>query len=107
MTSKQSPIPTESASSEADQRTDDRDSDQARFPIVGIGASAGGLDAFTQLLRHLPNDTGMAFVLIQHLAPDHTSMLSEILTRTTSMSVNEVQDGWWVDRPQLRVCDST
>lgn len=64
-----------------------------RFPIVGIGASAGGLEAFSQLLRHLPNDTGMAFVLIQHLDPEHDSLLSEILTRTTDMPVHQVQDG--------------
>ena len=43
----------------------------APFPIVGVAASAGGLEAFTQLLSHLPVDTGMAFVLIQHLSPDH------------------------------------
>jgi two-component system CheB/CheR fusion protein len=53
------------------------------FPIVGIGASAGGLEAFTELLKHLPSDTGMGFVLIQHLDPDHKSLLSEILSRAT------------------------
>ncbi len=63
------------------------------FPIVGIGASAGGLEAFSHLLKPLPNDTGMAFVLVQHLAPEHDSLLSEILTRTTTMAVHEVQDG--------------
>jgi two-component system, chemotaxis family, CheB/CheR fusion protein len=63
------------------------------FPIVGIAASAGGLEAFTQLLRHLPTDTGMAFVLIQHLDPNHKSLLSEILAKTTPMPVTEVQDG--------------
>src|SRR5437016_7096314 len=62
------------------------------FPIVGIGASAGGLDAFTQLLRHLPAQTGMAFVLVQHLDPDHESVLAQILARVTSMPVREVQD---------------
>lgn len=56
------------------------------FPIVGIGASAGGLEAFTQLLSHLPIDTGMGFVLIQHLSPNQKSMLSDILSRTTQMS---------------------
>ncbi len=60
------------------------------FPIVGIGASAGGLDAFTQLLSHLPSDTGMAFVLVQHLSPDHESALPQILSRTTTMPVSEV-----------------
>src|SRR5712692_5816735 len=62
------------------------------FPIVGVGASAGGLEAFTQMLRALPVDTGMAFVLVQHLDPTHTSMLTEILSRATGMPVAEVKD---------------
>ncbi|MES2789687.1 MAG: chemotaxis protein CheB [Planctomycetota bacterium] len=62
------------------------------FPIVGIGASAGGLEAFTQLLKALPSDTGMAFVLVQHLAPTHSSALAEILSRVTKMPVTEVRD---------------
>ncbi|MFZ2198233.1 MAG: chemotaxis protein CheB, partial [Thermodesulfovibrionales bacterium] len=49
-------------------------SEHSQFPVVGIGASAGGLEAFTQLFRNLPADSGMAFVLIQHLAPAHESM---------------------------------
>ncbi|MHC5932474.1 chemotaxis protein CheB, partial [Nostoc sp.] len=69
----------------------------ALFPIVGIAASAGGLEAFTQLLSHLLTDTGMAFVLIQHLDPNHKSLLSEILGRTTKMPVKEVQDGMTVE----------
>src|SRR5580765_2417858 len=64
-----------------------------RFPIVGVGASAGGLDAFTQLLQNLPVDTGMAFVLVQHLDPDHESALTQLLARTTSMPVTEVTHG--------------
>ncbi|MDB5341383.1 MAG: luxQ [Planctomycetaceae bacterium] len=67
-------------------------SEEVLFPIVGIGASAGGLEAFTQLLRALPTDTGMAFVLVQHLAPTHPSALAEILSRATKMSVTEVHD---------------
>ena len=62
------------------------------FRIVGVGASAGGLDAFTQLLRPLPMDTGMAFVLIQHLDPGHKSMLTDILSRETRMPVHEARD---------------
>src|ERR1700744_1081009 len=50
------------------------------FPVVGIGASAGGLEAFTQLLKHLPSDTGMAYVLVQHLDPDHPSHLAHLLS---------------------------
>ena len=64
----------------------------SRFPIVGVGASAGGLEAFTQMLGALPVDTGMAFVLVQHLAPKHASLLAEILSRTTAMPVTEVQN---------------
>lgn len=62
------------------------------FPIVGIGASAGGLEAFGALLTALPADTGMAFVVISHLDPTHASALPEILARTTSMPVVEVVD---------------
>ena len=61
------------------------------FPIVAIGASAGGLEAFTQLLKALPADTGMGFVLVQHLAPSHRSSLAEILSRATRMPVMEVE----------------
>ncbi|HEY9647662.1 MAG TPA: chemotaxis protein CheB, partial [Chroococcidiopsis sp.] len=74
-----------------------------RFPVVGIGASAGGLEAFTQLLNHLPADTGMAFVLVQHLDPTQKSLLTEILARTTVMPVNEAQDGMIVEPNQVYV----
>ena len=63
------------------------------FPIVGIGASAGGLEAFSELLRYLPEKTGMAFVLVQHLDPKHGSALPEILARTTKIPVTEVTQG--------------
>ncbi|MEP1080129.1 ATP-binding protein [Leptolyngbya sp. PL-A3] len=76
---------------------------EAPFPIVGVAASAGGLEAFTQLLSHLPTDTGMAFVLIQHLAPDHESLLSEILARATQMSVREVENNTTVEPNQIYV----
>ncbi|MEK6302035.1 MAG: chemotaxis protein CheB [Acidobacteriota bacterium] len=62
------------------------------FAIVGVGASAGGLEAFTDLLRALPVDTGMAFVLVQHLDPSHESKLCLLLSRATAMPVIEVQD---------------
>ncbi|UNU18772.1 response regulator [Microcoleus vaginatus PCC 9802] len=75
----------------------------APFPIVGIAASAGGLEAFTELLSHLPIDTGMAFVLIQHLDPTHKSLLTEILARRTQMPVNEVKDGIAVEPNQVYV----
>src|ERR1019366_10373730 len=62
------------------------------FRVAGIGASAGGLDAFTQILRPLPIDTGMAFVLVQHLDPGHKSILTDIIGRETRMPVSEVRD---------------
>jgi two-component system CheB/CheR fusion protein len=63
------------------------------FPIVGIGASAGGLAAFEAFFTALPLDTGMAFVIVQHLAPDHASMLTELIARYTKMPVHQVADG--------------
>ena len=64
------------------------------FPIVGIGASAGGLGAFEDFLSGMPEgDPEMAFVLVQHLAPDHKSILSDLLRRRTRMRVFEVEDG--------------
>ena len=65
----------------------------ADFAIVGIGASAGGLDASKKLLDALPSDTGMAFVLIQHLDPRHESMMVELLTGHTRMTVGLAEDG--------------
>ncbi len=62
-------------------------------PVVGFGASAGGLEAFSELLEHLPGDTGMSFVLIQHLDPKHESLLTELLAKSTSMPVTQVRDG--------------
>jgi two-component system CheB/CheR fusion protein len=67
------------------------------FPIVGIGASAGGLEAFIQLLELLPPDTGMGFVFIQHLSPTHTSFLGEALSKTTQLPVSQAVDGMRVE----------
>ena len=53
------------------------------FPVVAIGASAGGLEAVTQLLQNLPPNTGMAFIYVQHLSPDHKSILTSILSKST------------------------
>src|SRR5665213_1275651 len=73
------------------------------FPIVGIGASAGGLDAFKELLAALPENGGMAYVLIPHLDPDHQSVLTEILSRVTKMPVAQVQAGVAVARDHVYV----
>lgn len=62
------------------------------FPVVGIGASAGGLEAFTELLKALPDNTGMAFVLVQHLDPAHESALADIIGRITKMPTVEVKN---------------
>ncbi len=61
--------------------------------VVAIGASAGGIEALSDLMSYLPVDTGMAFLLVQHLDPKHHSLLTELLARKTAMSVTEVSDG--------------
>src|SRR5215475_1823507 len=63
------------------------------FPIVGIGASAGGLEALDELFDNMPASTGMAFVVVTHQHPGHTSMLPELLRRKTEMSVIEASEG--------------
>lgn len=63
------------------------------FPVVGIGASAGGLDAFKKLFSAMPVDSGMAFVLIPHLDPTHESLMVELLAKQTAMPVTEARDG--------------
>ena len=66
--------------------------------VVGIGASAGGLEAIGELLKKLPDNTGMAFVIIQHLSPDYKSMLSEILCKYTMMPVMQAENGLLLER---------
>ena len=89
----------ESELSIADEETSDAAStaspDKAHFPIVGIGASAGGLAAFEAFFSGMPADINpnMAFVLVQHLAPDHKSILCDLIRRYTRMQVSEVTDG--------------
>lgn len=65
---------------------------EEHLPVVGIGASAGGLEAFEQFFTNMPSNSGMAFVLIQHLDPTHKSILSELVKRYTSMNVMEVEN---------------
>ena len=69
------------------------DTPRLPFPVVGVGASAGGLDAFMQLLKALEPRLGMAFVLVPHLDPSHESAMSELLSRGTKMPVLQVTDG--------------
>lgn len=69
-----------------------KNSKSAQFPIVGIGASAGGLEALEQFFGNMPTDSGMAFVVIQHLAPNHKGIMPELLQRITEMPVTTVTD---------------
>ena len=73
------------------------------FPVVAVGASAGGLAAFTALLKALPAQSGMAFVLIQHLEPKHESALTALLSKATKMPVVEVSDGLAVEPDHVYV----
>lgn len=82
------------------QDIDAQDPDQPReaveqlsFSVVGLGASAGGLEAFQRLLEHLPGNTGMAYVFIQHLAPAHDSKLAELLARSAKIPIIQIEDG--------------
>jgi len=77
--------------------------ENSEFSIVGIGASAGGLEPIRKLLEKLPVDTGMSFVVIQHLAPGQESLLPEILSRSTKMKVLQVQDGMQVEQDNVYV----
>lgn len=61
-----------------------------KFPIVGLGASAGGLEALELFLSHVPKDSGLAFVVVQHLSPNHVGNLPELLQRSTKMKVQQV-----------------
>jgi two-component system, chemotaxis family, CheB/CheR fusion protein len=78
-------------------------SSSAEFPVIGIGASAGGIDAFRSFFNHMPADCGMAFVMILHLPAAHKSMLTEILTRWTSMPVIDAADGVQIQANQVYV----
>jgi two-component system CheB/CheR fusion protein len=92
---------TESAAME--KRAEEQQAGNTSFPVVGIGASAGGLESFRRLLERLPVDTGMAFVVVSHLDPTHKSILTEILARSTRIPVSEVSHGMKVDPDHVYV----
>ena len=71
------------------------------FYVVGIGASAGGLEALENLFKAMPSDTGMAFVIVQHLSPDFKSLMVELLARHTDMPIHRVEDGVKVEPNSL------
>ncbi len=76
------------------------------FPVVGVGASAGGLDAFTKLLSHLPPRPGMAFLFVQHLDPHRDSLLPELLGSVSPMPVRQVENGMELLANQVYVSPS-
>jgi len=87
---------------ESDELSEEAPPPAPPFLIVGIGASAGGLEALTALLKAVTIDT-MAFVVIQHLAPDHNSLLPEILGRSTTLPVHQITDGMSVEKNHVYV----
>ncbi len=76
------------------------------FPVVGIGASAGGLEAFKKLIGAIPENSGMAYILVQHLHPEHESALPEILQRVSKIPVVEISDNVHVNPNQVYVIPS-
>jgi two-component system, chemotaxis family, CheB/CheR fusion protein len=74
-----------------------------KHTIVAIGASAGGIEATNELLKHLPGDTGLSFVLVQHLDPKHQSMLTDLLSKQTTIGVSEVKNGMRIERNHIYV----
>jgi len=76
------------------------------FPVIGVGASAGGLEAFKRLIRAIPPSSGMAFILVQHLEPNHESLLSEILQKSTSIPVQEITDNVHVEPDHIYIIPS-
>src|SRR5271165_2481566 len=76
---------------------------RAKLHVVGIGASAGGVEALGAFFKSVPVDSGLAFVVVTHLAPDRESMLAEILSRATKMPVADVQDGQPVEAEHVYV----
>jgi two-component system CheB/CheR fusion protein len=84
---------------------DGPDSDQhaKSFPVVGIGASAGGLEAFSAFLQQLPINLGMAYIYVQHLSPTHESFLPEILERKTKMPVHKIEENMKIEKDHVYV----
>ncbi|EOR95598.1 Chemotaxis protein methyltransferase CheR [Arcticibacter svalbardensis MN12-7] len=74
-----------------------------QFPVVGIGASAGGLDAVKQFLKSVPAKSGMAYIFVQHLSPTHESVLTEILERTALIPVHKITDNIHLEKDNLYI----
>ncbi len=74
------------------------------FPVVGIGASAGGLDALQTFFANVPSDTGLAFIVVTHQQPDHVSLLPELLGHFTQMTIVSAEDGSVIKKNHVYVC---
>jgi two-component system CheB/CheR fusion protein len=78
-----------------------------RFPVVGIGASAGGLEAFKKFVSSIPETSGMAYVFVQHLAASHLSVLPELLQKTTPIPIHEITDNIRLEPDHIFIIPST
>jgi two-component system CheB/CheR fusion protein len=76
------------------------------FPVVGVGASAGGLEAFKRLIKAIPEDSGMAYILVQHLEPTHESILKELLQKVTKIPIHEITNDVKVEANQIYIIPS-
>ena len=76
------------------------------FPVVGIGASAGGLEAFKRLIRAIPDNSGIAYILVQHLEPSHESMLTDLLQKVTNVPIQEITNNVRVEPNQIYIIPS-
>jgi len=76
------------------------------FPVVGVGASAGGLEAFKRLIKAIPENSGMAFILVQHLEPTHESILSDLLQKVTNIPIHEITNNVHVEPNQIYIIPS-
>jgi two-component system, chemotaxis family, CheB/CheR fusion protein len=92
--------------SELHNKDKNKDRSDNLFPVVGVGASAGGLDAFKRLIRAIPENAGVAYILVQHLEPSHDSMLVEILQKITSIPIQEITNNVRVEPNRVYVIPS-
>src|SRR5579872_2778733 len=76
------------------------------FPVVGVGASAGGLEAFKRLIKSIPEKSGVAYILVQHLEPTHESLLVDILQKVTQIPVQEITNNVRIEPDHVYVIPS-
>src|ERR1700733_7129081 len=76
------------------------------FPVVGVGASAGGLEAFKRLIKAIPEDSGMAYILVQHLEPTHESILADLLQKVTHIPIHEITNNVRVEPNHIYIIPS-